>query len=156
MGVSAWMFLLVLAHSGCPRQNRKSHKTVVCVSYVMVKPIVWCGVARYYQPQLHQYRYQHLTPERLRCKGDGYNADLQTVQTVNGKLALTICLCLEQTLTLIVILSLILTLTCWQSTGPHCTDGQSQVNTYHYTTRTNSVGVGDGKLWVKCWGNHCW
>jgi len=25
------MFLLVMAHPGCPRQNPKSHKTVVCV-----------------------------------------------------------------------------------------------------------------------------
>jgi len=25
------MFLLVLAHTGCPRQNPESHKTVVCV-----------------------------------------------------------------------------------------------------------------------------
>jgi len=29
------MFLLVLAHPGCPGQNPKSHKTVVCVCVVM-------------------------------------------------------------------------------------------------------------------------
>ena len=31
MSVSGWMFLLVPAHPGCPRQNPHSHKTVVCV-----------------------------------------------------------------------------------------------------------------------------
>jgi len=30
IGVSGWMFLLVLAHSGCPGQNPESRKTVVC------------------------------------------------------------------------------------------------------------------------------
>jgi len=31
MSVSGWMFLLVPAHPGCPGQNLKSRKTVVCV-----------------------------------------------------------------------------------------------------------------------------
>jgi len=31
IGVSRWMFLLVLAHPGCPRQNLESRKMVVCV-----------------------------------------------------------------------------------------------------------------------------
>jgi len=29
--VSGWMFLLVPAHPGCPRQNSESRKMVVCV-----------------------------------------------------------------------------------------------------------------------------
>jgi len=32
MSVSGWMFLLVPAHPGCPRQNPQSRKMVVCVS----------------------------------------------------------------------------------------------------------------------------
>jgi len=35
MGVSGWMFLLVPAHPGCPGQNPKSHKTVVCMYVCM-------------------------------------------------------------------------------------------------------------------------
>jgi len=31
IGVSWWMFLLVSAHTGCPRQNPQSHKVVECV-----------------------------------------------------------------------------------------------------------------------------
>jgi len=34
VGVSRWMFLLVLAHLGCPGQNPQSHKTCVCVCCV--------------------------------------------------------------------------------------------------------------------------
>jgi len=34
IGVSGRVFLLVLAHLGCPRQNPDSHKTVVCVCVV--------------------------------------------------------------------------------------------------------------------------
>ena len=32
IGVSGWTFLLVPAHPGCPRQNPKSRKTVVCMT----------------------------------------------------------------------------------------------------------------------------
>jgi len=35
MSVSGWMFLLVLAHPGCPGENPKSHKMVVCVRLCM-------------------------------------------------------------------------------------------------------------------------
>jgi len=31
IGVSEWMFLLVPAHPGCPRQNPQRRKTVVCM-----------------------------------------------------------------------------------------------------------------------------
>jgi len=31
IGVSGWMFLLVLVHSGCPGHSPESHKMVVCV-----------------------------------------------------------------------------------------------------------------------------
>jgi len=39
-GVSGWMFLLVLAHPGCPGQNPESHKMVVwvCVCLSVNRP----------------------------------------------------------------------------------------------------------------------
>jgi len=42
IGVSEWMFLLVLAHLGCPGQNPESCKTVVCV-WVCVCVSDYCG-----------------------------------------------------------------------------------------------------------------
>jgi len=32
IGVSGWIFLLVPAHPGCPRQHPESRKMVVCAS----------------------------------------------------------------------------------------------------------------------------
>jgi len=43
-GVSGWMFLLVAAHPGCPEQNPKSRKTVVCVCKVIWLISVLCCV----------------------------------------------------------------------------------------------------------------
>jgi len=44
---SGWMFLLVPAHPGCPRQILQSRKTVVCVC-VMIKMLYWLCSKRFY------------------------------------------------------------------------------------------------------------
>jgi len=40
IGVSGWMFLLVLVHPGCPRQSPESRKMVVVVSNVSLLPTI--------------------------------------------------------------------------------------------------------------------
>jgi len=41
VGVSGWMFLLVLALLGCSGQYPESHKMVVCVLCVRITVIAW-------------------------------------------------------------------------------------------------------------------
>jgi len=41
IGVSGWMFLLVPAQPGCPRQNPQSCKMVVCVCVCVCVCVLW-------------------------------------------------------------------------------------------------------------------
>jgi len=63
MGVNGWMFLLVLAHLGCPGQNLESRKTVVWVCVVSDYPgepvpeetfthshLIWSSIILYQLP----------------------------------------------------------------------------------------------------------